>query len=355
MSRLLGIILLQGLILKALASVEPASSPTGTAKVLNPIPRVLVCAQVRDQLSEVVEWAEYYYLQGVSQVVVYDDSSSDSLVSLNELYAKHNRSYLKIVPAHWPENKVDTQKTGINGYRFDHLKVWSYRSCVKEYPEADWIVPIDVDEYIWSPKYATLPELLASADVSDDVGSIHVGMVRFGTSGVPDRPKYTMVRTGESMGLLNPGQRKLTVDVNVKRGPDERLGEPAGVLRAQIAACFNASKLPPCDRCNHDCNHKSMVRAKALAPDGLRIHDHVINFGRAETLDINLVRGSHYFFQSKSYIVKKFAESYGRHALVEEYNQVDGFYSAIEDRALQNKYSLLISERLSPLFLDGRL
>jgi hypothetical protein len=86
------IFLLQSLILRGCVFSEARITPGISIGGRGHLPSVLLCTQVRDKLSDVLEWAEYHYLQGASQIVVYDDLRSDNLQNLNDLYAKHNRS-----------------------------------------------------------------------------------------------------------------------------------------------------------------------------------------------------------------------------------------------------------------------
>ncbi len=296
---------------------------------------------------------EHYYLQGVSQIVVYDDNNSDHVQSLNDLYAKHNRSYLKVLPALWPEGEGETGSSRSVAARAEYIRESNYLRCFRDHPDMDWILYIDVDEYMWSPKYATLPELLGSSDVPENITNVRIHMVRFGTSWVLEREKYVMVLDEGNVALSNPDNRRFTIDVNVKRGADERQREPADALRSLIKVCATANVLKECNRCYQNCHWKSIVRARALDPHQIRIHEHGVKYGQLEWLTLNLLRGFHYFLQSRADTAKKFTSGfYERPDVVQAYYQVDEFYNAIEDRSLQNRFSHLIRERLSPLFVN---
>jgi hypothetical protein len=259
---------------------------------------------------------------------------------------------LKILPAKWPEGMEDPGSKTAKPARANQLKVLNYRRCFNDHPGVDWVLIIDVDEYIWSPKYATLPELLASPDMPADLTHVRINMMRFGTSWTTERPGYTLVAEDGDVGLLNTENRRFTIDVNVRRGPDERIREPADVIRDSIKACATANLMSTCERCHQSCAHKSIVKASALLPNNISIHDHGIKYGRIDSLDIDLVRGFHYALQSRSHIVKKYGVYHGRPEMIEDYYQIDEFYNAVEDRSLQNRFSHILKERLSPFFMD---
>jgi hypothetical protein len=189
------------------------------------------------------------------------------------------------------------------------------------------------------------------------VSSILINLVRFGTSWVLEREQYTIIREDGHVALSNPENRRLTLDVNVRRGPDERVREPAEALRSLVKVCATAKVMNECDKCHQSCQWKSIVRAKALDPQQIKIHEHGVKYGTKEWLDINVLRGFHYFLQSRADTTKKYTSGFYERPpeVVEAYYQIDEFYNLIEDRSLQNKYLHQVRARLAPLFGTGVL
>jgi hypothetical protein len=320
-------------------------------RTLSGPPKILVCAQVKDKMSDVVEWVEFYRLQGVYQIVVFDDGSSDGLSSLKDLYESQNRTYVRVMNAVWPGGE---EGKGANLTRREHanaMKAASYKRCFLGYPEAAWVLFIDVDEYIWSPKYETLSDLLASGEVPTMASTVTVQFMRFGTAQVAKMEQYEIGYGGGKVAMQNPKERVLLMDANIKRGPDQRLGEPEGLIRDSLPVCKTAAVVSECDKCQMACASKSIVRASAVDPELIGVDVQEVTVGISAYLDVSVLRGFHYFLQSKQEIAKKHGAGYYEKPddMVQGYMAVDAFYNSIEDRSLQNKYSKKLKDSIASL------
>ena len=123
---------------------QPA--PTATADSAISSPRIVICSLLKNEVPYVVEWVEFHRFQGASKIVIYDDFSTDNVSLLNSLYHQHGRDYLVIEPGIW--NEDGRARRGLAG-----------EACFEKYrAESDWLINLDVDEFVSSPVYNSLPE-----------------------------------------------------------------------------------------------------------------------------------------------------------------------------------------------------
>ena len=127
-----------------------------------------VCAIYRDEAPYLREWIEFHRLVGVEKFFLYNDRSKDAHLEVLEPYVEDGTVTLHdwtVFPAGQPP-------------AYDH--------CLGEHGDRSrWIAFIDLDEFLFSPTYQPLPELLAELEPWPGVG---VNSVFFGTSGHRTRP-----------------------------------------------------------------------------------------------------------------------------------------------------------------------
>jgi Glycosyltransferase family 92 len=131
------------------------------------------CMMFRDHASYLREWVEFHRLVGVERLYLYDNGSSDDPFSTLAPYIEDGL----VVPHHFPKS-------------FPELP---YVECLDEHrSEARWIAFIDVDEFLFSPTFRPLPDVLREYE---EFGAVGVNHAVFGTSGHRERPPGLVIES----------------------------------------------------------------------------------------------------------------------------------------------------------------
>jgi len=127
------------------------------------LPKVAICALVRNEASYVEEWVNFHRKQGVGEFIIYDNFSRDS--------TKAEFSRCGIDPADW----------ALNCKSFDEEQRLVYRNA-RDWlvGRADWVAYIDMDEFLFGRDGETLAQALSKFDT--DVSAIAVQQRIFGSS-----------------------------------------------------------------------------------------------------------------------------------------------------------------------------
>jgi hypothetical protein len=113
----------------------------------------------------VEEWVAFHFLQGVSEILIFDNESTDATRELTRV-ARH----VPVSVVDWP------------GRDYYDIQTAAYRDGVKRLTErADWVAFIDIDEFLFSSRQHSLPEELA--EFGPEVGAVAVGHRIFGSGG----------------------------------------------------------------------------------------------------------------------------------------------------------------------------
>jgi hypothetical protein len=120
------------------------------------------CAIFRDEARYLAEWVAFHRVQGVERFYLYDNRSSDDWRS--ELAPEIAAGVVEVTD--WPPEPGQLP---------------AYDDCIERHrDDARWIAMIDIDEFLFSPGGAPLPEILRRFDT-------HPGVVVnrrfFGTNG----------------------------------------------------------------------------------------------------------------------------------------------------------------------------
>lgn len=132
--------------------------PLGTRPPL----ALAVCAIFRDEARYLAEWVAFHRIQGVERFYLYDNRSDDDwrLALAPEIAS----GLVEVVD--WPPQPGQMS---------------AYDDCLERHrDEARWIAMIDVDEFLFSPTGAPLPEVLRRFDMHPAVA---VNRRFFGTNG----------------------------------------------------------------------------------------------------------------------------------------------------------------------------
>ncbi|KAK9835115.1 hypothetical protein WJX84_009445, partial [Apatococcus fuscideae] len=230
--------------------IDQPSEPAAAASGQQPLPRLLACALMKNEVPYVVEWVEFHRVMGFDHIVVYDDFSADNATLLNELYIQHDRHYLTVEQGIWDEDP-----------RIRRIK--SAWDCYAKYKDqSDWLIHLDIDEFIWSPIYPDLPAYFLH-EISTETHIVYAGATRFGFNGQKSRHSYALHRAQygeEQVQLTNLAGVQLLTDTHIMRAPDSRWAEPEEIIHASLAVCQG----PPKSKCTNDNNGlhgKTFVRS----------------------------------------------------------------------------------------------
>lgn len=150
-----------------------------TDAVCPPVPArrfgLTMAAIFRDEAPYLAEWIEYHTLLGVEHVYLYDNGSKDRPLEVLRPYILQGRATL----LSWPE--FPGQEAAYN----HALKVFG-RDC-------DWMLLIDVDEYLCLPPGRMILDFLAS--LGPEVDQVLMPWIHFGASGHEVRPSGLVIES----------------------------------------------------------------------------------------------------------------------------------------------------------------
>jgi Glycosyltransferase family 92 len=163
------------------------------------------CAIYRDEAPYLAEWLEFHRLVGFERFFLYDNLSSDRHLEVLGPYLDAGL----VVLHEWPE---------VPG------QLRAYDHCLATYADdARWIGFFDIDEFVFSPTYRPVSEVLREYE---QWPGVCVNLPRFGTSGHRTRPEGLVIEN-YLMRLQAPAE--LTV---------KSIIDPAAVERARNAHQF---------------------------------------------------------------------------------------------------------------------
>lgn len=183
---------------------------------------IVICAKVSNEIPYLLEWIEFHRMQGVQKFVLYHDAvptdvetsaTAMQLHWLPTLYreveerrrqGRNHEGKHHILP---PEDVVDvlpvsllvpdlwdSTRTLTHGTLMAHrtLQMVLMEDCVERYKDrADYILHIDIDEFVYAPKHASLLDYLRDFRRSEKwkrflrgrTFGIYIPSVNFGSSG----------------------------------------------------------------------------------------------------------------------------------------------------------------------------
>jgi len=150
-----------------------------------------------------IEWIEHYLHHGVDHFFLIDDSSNDLSVDKCKPYIEKGIITLFNEDNRWSYYS-GRQQDMYNHYILPYLK------------ETQWLIMVDVDEFLWSPFSVDLKQLLMNQCIN--LAQIQVSCNHFGSSGFKEQPKnivgHFFMRTLEEPSEGFFGLRKYLVNSN---------------------------------------------------------------------------------------------------------------------------------------------
>jgi Glycosyltransferase family 92 len=132
------------------------------------------CAIYLDEAPYLQEWIEFHRLVGVEKFFLYNNLSTDEHRAVLAPYVDEGTVVLK----DWPDTPGQAS---------------AYRDCLDQHREdARWIAFIDIDEFLFSPTLAPLPQILAEYE---QWPGVHINWALFGPSGHETKPDGLVVET----------------------------------------------------------------------------------------------------------------------------------------------------------------
>ena len=151
----------------------------------------------------IVEWIEHYLHHGVDHFYLIDDSSADSSVEKCKPYIEKGIVTLFNEGNQW-SIYLGRQREMYNHYLLPRIK------------ETQWLLMVDLDEFLWSPHSINLSELLMTRCMQ--LGQIQISCNHFGSSGFKEQPKnivgHFFMRTLEEPSEGIAGLRKYFINTN---------------------------------------------------------------------------------------------------------------------------------------------
>lgn len=126
--------------------------------------RIALCGIVRNEIRGIVEWLAHYKALGFSDLLIYDNESTDGTSELLRVLDEAG----EVVHLPWPH------EVGARPQRlaYEHAR---------KHSDADWIAYFDADEFLVLHRDATIGDFLARFD--GDVSAIAVNWIVFGSGG----------------------------------------------------------------------------------------------------------------------------------------------------------------------------
>jgi hypothetical protein len=130
-----------------------------------------VGALFKNESQALKEWIDHYLFHGVEHFYLIDDASTDNSVSILQEYI--DKDIVSLYSASC-EYYYGRQTDLYNKYILPHIK------------ETEWLLMVDLDEFLWSPISIHLPDILK---LCYHYGQIQVCHTLFGSNGHIEQPK----------------------------------------------------------------------------------------------------------------------------------------------------------------------
>ncbi|KAK9851557.1 hypothetical protein WJX84_005377 [Apatococcus fuscideae] len=203
-------------------------------------PRLVACTLMKNEVPYLVEWIEFHRLMGFTHLAIYDDGSHDNSHLIERLYRQHGREYVSY--DRQPEYVGDLIDPNDFEAHSRMRRVQAAGACLHKYKHlADWIIHLDIDEFVWSPRHKDLRTFFQTG-IPQDNHILYAGATRFGAEHMRHRHTYTLEEVEVPDGswevqLTNPNGLQLLTNSHFHRAPDKRFGEPEELLKDSNEFC----------------------------------------------------------------------------------------------------------------------
>ena len=127
-------------------------------------PRIALCAIIRNEIRSLVEWLAYHKALGFTDVVIYDNDSTDGTTDVLRVLDEAG----ELVHLPWPHS------VGARPQRLAYERA-------RRHSDADWLAFFDADEFLVLHQDASIVNFLTR--FADDVSAIAMNWIVFGSGG----------------------------------------------------------------------------------------------------------------------------------------------------------------------------
>jgi len=153
-----------------------------------------VGAMFKNESHSMKEWLEHYILHGVDHFYLIDDGSTDSYMDILKEYI--DRGLVTLSLAQEPYY-LGRQRNLYNRFILPNIK------------ETKWLIMIDLDEYVWSPKDIRLDKVLKGFE---RYGQIQMKEALFGSNGHVTQPSSIVESFTKRCSEFRGGKYKYIVN-----------------------------------------------------------------------------------------------------------------------------------------------
>ena len=213
-------------------NAEKSESPISDESVDNKRFHLTVCTMTKNEVPYIVEWIEHNRMMGVDRIIIYDDNSSDNALLLNDFYKERAPGFSILA------------QPSLKKRPWRNLQETNLQHCLETYGNStEWLLNADVDEYLYSPYYGTLGDMLRNLSAMEREQNKHFSYItsvnlNFGSSGQQHRFENSLTRAADGRVVYsNPCGLQLITD-HVRRGPATAIFGEDEEYKARRACCF---------------------------------------------------------------------------------------------------------------------
>ena len=240
-----------------------------------------ICAIIRDETQNLVEWITHHELQGVEHFYLYDDQSSD---------------FPKELLKPWITRRVVTLRRAPSGTRRQRQ---AYEACIaNNRSRCHWLAFLDVDEFMFQTDPSrTLAEALEDYERFPALG---INWVCYGSSGFETRPTPLCMTSFQLRGETEfRTSERIFLKEGMSPGPLTNYLPYHSHIKSIIRASKVTSMLSP-----HSFTYVN--DEPAVSPSGTPIPDLPLR-AFSERVEIDRFRINHYWSRSLSEFRRKLA------------------------------------------------
>lgn len=149
--------------------------------------KLAIGALFKNESHSIKEWIQHYLSRGVEHFYLIDDSSNDNY--LQEIQEYINKGIISLFITKW-DRYLGRQKDMYNHYLLPKLI------------DTEWLLIVDLDEYMWAPDSILLTKTL---DEAKHIGQIQVEHTIYGSNGHIKQPQK-IVESFTKRSAVHPTQ-----------------------------------------------------------------------------------------------------------------------------------------------------
>lgn len=130
--------------------------------------RLILGAIFKNEAHILSEWIQHYLQRGVDHIYLINDHSTDAYEPIIQHF-KDTTGRITLL-----DNDIETREAG--------RQILIYERFLRPFlPTADWIMVLDLDEFLYSPQGCQIKDVLA--EMPPSIGQVKVDWLHFGSNG----------------------------------------------------------------------------------------------------------------------------------------------------------------------------